>query len=239
MSEEGRELSQGQTRRVERGRVEDEGTPERRVLRDASHALRSSLTVCRWRLELLGRDPAEQAESVALVTAELERMEALLDDLTLYADAAGPVSLRPEPVDLELLAHELVAEASTIGERDWKLDRAGGTVLGDPGLLREAVLKLARNAVLHTDRKETIAIGAGVGGGEARLWVRDTGCALSTGAGTQAANGFAREACRHRDHRDVGIANALVGAIVEAHRGSVELETCVVRGTIVTIVLPA
>ena len=221
------------------GRPQERSDGERRFIREVSHALRSPLTVCRWQLELLEDGVAGTVEEIGRVVAELERMEHLLDDLCLLGESAEPGFVRPEPVDLALFVHELVAEAGTVAERDWRLDSAGGTVSGDPHRLREAVDKLVRNAVLHTDRRSTVAIGGSLGDGEARLWVRDTGCALAAGSDAVLSDGFVRGSCPHRGRRDVGMACEVIEAVVAAHGGRVELESSNERGTTIVIVVPA
>src|SRR5688572_27705522 len=90
----------------------------RQFAEDASHALRNGLTACRGHLELLGDGPEERRETVALVVEELKRIERIVDDLHLLAQAEQPDFLRLERIDLTLLAHELVAKASMLAARD-------------------------------------------------------------------------------------------------------------------------
>jgi two-component system, OmpR family, sensor kinase len=212
---------------------------ERQLLLDASHALRNPLTVCRWQLELIGDNPEERRETVALVREELERMERLLDDVGLLVEADEPGFLQWEQVDLELLAHEVVATASAIAERDWSLDQAEGAVLADGHRLGEAVMKLVENAVRHTDREDVIAIGASRTTDEARLWVRDTGTGISADDQARILDSFTRGTGAHRRYRGGGLGLAVASAIAEAHGGRVELESRVGEGSTFTIVLPA
>jgi two-component system, OmpR family, sensor kinase len=212
---------------------------ERRFVQDASHMLRSPLTVCRWQLELLGDGAATEGEGLGRVLAELGRMEHLLDDLCVLAEVGEPGFLRPEPVDLELFAHEVAAEAGTLAERDWRLECAEGTVVADPYRLRVAVLKLVRNAILHTDRDSTVAIGAGREEGEVRVWVSDTGVASSAERRVEIWERSAEDACARRDLHVGGMDLAVVRAIVAAHEGRVEIERAPGEVTTFTIVLPA
>jgi two-component system OmpR family sensor kinase len=220
-------------------RREEVSENERQLLLDASHALRNPLTVCRWQLELIGDNPEERRETVALVREELERMERLLDDVGLLVEADEPGFLQWEQVDLELLAHEVVATASAIAERDWSLDQAEGAVLADGHRLGEAVMKLVENAVRHTDREDVIAIGASRTTDEARLWVRDTGTGISADDQARILDSFTRGTGAHRRYRGGGLGLAVASAIAEAHGGRVELESRVGEGSTFTIVLPA
>lgn len=211
---------------------------ERQLIQDASHALRNLITVCRWQLELLGDDPEQRREAIALVREELERMERILDDLGILAEAEEPDFLHPEHIDLELFAHELVADASVIAERDWRLDRAEGSMLGDGHRLSEAVMELAHNAVQHTDRQDVVAIGACLDDDEARFWVRDTGRGFSV-ADQERILRFARGTGAHPRYRGGGLGFAVVSVIAEAHGGYVELESSLGEGSTFTIVVPA
>jgi two-component system, OmpR family, sensor kinase len=211
---------------------------ERQLIKDASHALRNPITVCRWQLELLGDEPEERREAIALVREELERMERVLDDLGVLVEAEEPDFLRREHIDLELFAHELVAEASAIAEREWRLDRAEGSTLGDGHRLREAVMNLAHNAVQHTDRQDVVAIGACLDDDEARFWVRDTGPGISA-ADQERILRFAHGTGAHPRYRGGGLGLAVVNVIAEAHGGHAELESRLGEGSTFTIVIPA
>ena len=220
------------------GRKEGVSRSEQQLIRDASHALRSPLTVCRLQLELLSHDSEQAPETIALVRNELQRMERLLDDLSLLVEVEEPDFLRREHIDLELFAHELLAEASALAKRDWRLDRGEGRMLGDGHRLSEAVMKLADNAVRHTDREDVVAVGARVSDDEARLWVRDTGCGMSAADEARVFNRFTRGAGGHR-YRGGGLGLSVVNAIAEAHGGRIELESRLGEGSTFTIVVPA
>jgi signal transduction histidine kinase len=165
-------------------------------------------------------------------------MERILDDLGVLAEAEEPDFLHPEHIDLELFAHELVAEASAIAERDWWLEQAEGSMLGDGHRLSEAVMKLVHTAVQHTDPQDVVAIGACLDDDEARFWVRDTGRGISV-ADQERILRFARGTGAHSRDRGGGLGLAVVSVIVEAHGGHVELDSRLGEGSTFTIVIPA
>jgi two-component system, OmpR family, sensor kinase len=220
-------------------RLETVFRSQREFVEDASHELRDPLTICRGHLELLGEDPDEQRQTVALVTDELDRMTRAVDDLALLADSEHPDFLRPEPIDLDLFAHELIAKASALATRDWQLDRAThGVVVADRHRLTEAVMNLAQNATKHTDESDTIAVGTGLRNGEVRIWVRDTGRGISPADQARIFDRFTRGTGAHRRYRGSGLGLAIVKAIAEAHGGRVELESAVAEGSTFTIIVP-
>jgi signal transduction histidine kinase len=212
---------------------------QREFVQDASHELRDPLTICRGHLELLSDDPEERRLTIALVTDELERMGRIVDDLQLLAESEYPDFLRREWIDGALFAHELAAKASALAGREWKLDTATEAVFfGDRQRLTEAVMNLAHNAVQHTDRDDTIALGVTVTDHEARLWVRDTGLGIAVADQEKIFERFTRGSDAHRRYRGGGLGLAIVKIIAEAHDGRVELDTRLGQGSTFTIVVP-
>src|ERR687895_229319 len=197
--------------------------------------------MCRVYLELLSDKPEDTQQTIALVLEELDRMAKIVDALELLAEAERADFVRAEPIDLELFAHELIAGASTLAPRDWKLaDAAAGVLMADQERLTEAVMHLARNAVEHTLEGDTIAIGTALDEDEdeARLWVRDAGVGVPESEREHIFDRFARGREAHRRYRGSGLGLAVVKAVAEAHGGRVELESQLHSGSTFTIVLP-
>jgi two-component system OmpR family sensor kinase len=212
---------------------------QREFVQDASHELRDPLTICRGHLELLGDDPVERRQTIGLVIDELDRMGRMVDDLQLLAEAEQPDFVQREPLDLALIAHELVAKASALGPRRWTLDHAaGGTVLADRHRLTEAVMNLAHNALQHTTSNDTIAIGTALTHDEALIWVRDTGTGVPLSEQERIFDRFTRGREASRRYRGGGLGLANVKAIAEAHDGRIELESRLNEGSTFTIIIP-
>ena len=212
---------------------------QRAFIDDAGHELRTPITVVRGHLELLGDDPDERRETIALVTDELDRMARIVDDLLLLAKAEQPDFIRLEPVETSDLTTELLVKAHALAQRDWRLDScASGIVHADPHRLTQGVLNLARNAAEHTRVGDTIALGSAVANGELRLWVRDTGSGIELDEQQRIFDRFTRgRGGRHRSDGS-GLGLAIVKAVAEAHGGWVELWSQPGEGAVFTIVLP-
>jgi two-component system OmpR family sensor kinase len=212
---------------------------QRAFVQDASHELRDPLTIVRGHLELLSGDPEEQRRTVALVIDEIDRMGGIVDDIQLLSDAEQPDFLRPEWVDIDVLAHELIAKASALAPRKWEMDQiADGTFFADRHRLTEGVMNLAHNAVQHTTERDTVAIGTALGEDTASLWVRDTGHGVSVSDQTRIFERFTRGKDAHRRYRGGGLGLAIVKAIAQAHGGQVLLESRLGEGSTFTIVVP-
>ena len=215
---------------------------QKEFLADVGHELRTPITVIRGHLETLGDDPAEREEATEVIKDELERMSRLVDDLLLLARSDRLDFLRPEPLDLDLLTHELFAKARTLGVRRWLVDRADvGLVNADPHRITSAVMNLAQNAVKHTRSKDVIAIGSSIDSGRVRIWVRDEGEGIELHEQERIFERFAGGGPTpgHGHGHGAGLGLAIVKAIAEAHDGWVELESHPGQGSTFTIVIPA
>ena len=214
---------------------------QRAFVSDAGHELRTPITIIRGHLELLGDDPAERAETVALVTDELDRMARFVEDLLTLAKAERTDFLRVEDLDVDVLSEELLAKAAALGPRSWRLEKvATGRITADRQRLTQAVMNLASNAVQHTAPGDAIELGSSMANGHARLWVRDHGPGVAAEDRARIFDRFARAGGVPRSSEGAGLGLAIVRAIAEAHGGRVELQSSgrPGAGAIFTIVIP-
>lgn len=228
----------GRTLNAMLDRLEAAFADQREFLADVSHELRTPITVIRGHIETLGEDPEERGEAAMVIQDELDRMNRFVDDLLLLVRASRPDFLRPEPLDLDLLTHEVFAKARLLGDRSWVLEQTGlGLITGDPQRLTQAVANLASNAVNHTGPREPIWIGSALNGTEARIWVRDEGPGIPADEQRLIFERFARSQSV-RGTGGAGLGLAIVKAIAEAHGGRVELDSTLGAGARFTIVIP-
>ena len=219
-------------------RLEESFTAQRRFIDDAGHELRTPITIVRGHLDLLGEDPEERQETMALVSDELSRMARIVDDLLLLAKAQQPDFIRIEPVELADLTTELLAKGRTLGPRAWQLDAcAEGIIHADQQRVTQAMLNLARNAVEHTVPGAEIGLGSAWAEGGVRLWVRDTGTGIDPAEHELVFDRFARGRSGRRSD-GAGLGLSIVRTIATAHGGQVELESAPEQGATFTIVLP-
>ncbi|MBB4660868.1 sensor histidine kinase [Conexibacter arvalis] len=213
---------------------------QRQLVSDAGHELRTPITIIRGHLELLGDDPEERRETIALVTDELDRMARFVDDLLTLARAERSDFLHPADVDLDALTEELAAKAQALAaDRAWSVDAvAVGRLRADRQRLTQAVMNLARNAVEHTGPGDGIALGSAFAAGEARIWVRDGGPGVPLAEQERIFERFARAGRARRRSDGAGLGLAIVRAIAEAHGGRVELASRPGQGAAFTVVVP-
>jgi signal transduction histidine kinase len=209
-----------------------------RLVDDAGHELRTPLTIIRGHLELVGDDPDERRETMALVLDEIDRMTRMVDDLLLLAKAEQADILHLESVDLAALTAELYAKGEALANRAWSIEHTGrGMIIADRHRLTQAMMQLAHNAARHTCDGAQIAIGSSIEDGQARLWIRDSGPGVPPGEHERIFERFARGASGQR-LQGAGLGLAIVKAIAEAHNGRVELDSPPGAGATFTLVIP-
>lgn len=222
-------------------RLQGAFTSQQNFVNDISHELRTPITIIEGHLELMGDDPAEQQETLALVTDELDRMKRFVNDLLLLAKADQPDFLQPEVVELGAFLEELHNKAKVLAVCECRLAVEPGLlteqVCLDRQRLTQAVLNLVNNAVQHTPTDGLITLGAAALGNKLRIWVRDTGEGIALEDQQRIFERFTRIPNRQRSE-GAGLGLAIVQAIVTACGGHIELESQVGRGSTFTLVLP-
>lgn len=213
---------------------------QRNFINDAGHELRTPITIIQGHLELMGDDPQEREETIALVMDELARMTRLVDDLVLLAKSERVDFLRLEWVDVAVLMQEMYLKATALSsDRDWQVEnQVARKVLVDRQRITEAMMNLAQNAVQHTVAGTIITLGANLDRDKVLFWIQDAGEGISPAEQTRIFERFARVTNTRRRSDGSGLGLAIVKAIVEAHHGSIGLKSNLGTGSTFTLVLP-
>ncbi len=220
-------------------RLQNAFESQRNFINDAGHELRTPLTIIQGHLELMGNDPQEREETLALVMDEIDRMGRFVNDLLLLAKAERTDFLQLETINLETFTEELFAKATALADRQWRLSAvAKGTLVGDRQRLTGAILNLAQNATQHTKTTDIIELGSVLSRSSVRFWVRDTGEGISPADQLRIFDRFARAAHSYRRSEGAGLGLAIVKAIAESHGGTVELVSQLGIGSTFTLVIP-
>jgi signal transduction histidine kinase len=209
-----------------------------RFLHDASHELRTPVTIARGHLEVLRSERGASAE-LDVAVDELMRMNDIVDRLLLLAKADQPDFVLVTDVELEPFLDDVFLRWSEVASRAWRLGPvAAGTLRADSGAIRSALDALLENAVKYTAPGGAIEIRAHSAGKDAVIEVRDDGCGIPVDALERIFERFGRaDAARTRAEGGVGLGLAIVDAIAKAHSGR-----CTVRsdraGTTFALRLP-
>ena len=212
---------------------------EEQFLHDASHELRTPVTIARGHLEVLGRTNGHGSQEVDVALDELGRMERILERLLLLARADQPDFLELEEIELDHFLEDVFMRWSEIAPRNWRLGAlAPGTLRADPEQLRIALDALLENAVKYTDAGDSIELSSRSTGSKVVIEVGDEGIGVPDEAHARIFERFARaDPARTRTAGGVGLGLAIVDTIVKAHGGR-----CLVsrkpRGSVFGIQLP-
>jgi signal transduction histidine kinase len=202
---------------------------QRDFIADASHELRTPITVIRGQLEVLATQENPSAEDVRRaerhVQGEITRISRLVDDLLLLAQADHTNFLRPEEIDLEQYVAQLWDGVSLTADRRFELGPVPvGTLRADPDRLAQALRNLAANAIRHTaegDGLVRLEVEAR-GPDRVRFAVIDDGPGIQPPERERIFERFHRtDPARSRAEGGAGLGLAIVRAIAEAHGGDV------------------
>jgi signal transduction histidine kinase len=215
---------------------------QHRLLLDISHELRSPLARLRVAVEL-ARSGENRGQYLDRIDKEAERLNSLVGGLLQVTRAEGePDSLRREPVRLDRLLEELVADASLEAEARGSEVRLVGaqaaTVQGDAELLRRAIENVLRNAIRYAPRGTAVEAGLEVADGRAVVRVRDYGAGVPEEALPRIFDAFYRvETDRDRASGGAGLGLSIARRAVELHRGMMRARNAA-PGLLVEIDLP-
>src|SRR5439155_12607169 len=189
----------------------------RRFLADASHELRTPLASIRGYAELfhLGAkdDPEALESSMRRIEEESTRMGVLVEDMLTLARIDELREPAREPVDLNQVAADAVADArATAPDRAIVLSTDGPAfVQGDAAQLRQVAANLLRNALVHTPAGTPVDVGVESDDVNVTLTVRDYGPGLPEGDPAQLFRRFWRsEGGRTRGKAGAGLGLAIV-----------------------------
>jgi signal transduction histidine kinase len=193
---------------------------QERFLHDASHELRTPVTIARGHLELLRRSSGDAPE-LAVALDELGRMERLTSRLLLLAKAGRPDFLVAGEVDVESFFEDVFMRWSEVAPRVWRLGPlAHGRLRADEEALRAALDALLENAVKYTEPNDTIELRATGIRDELVVEVSDGGCGIPPELLDQVFARFARaDDARTRAAGGAGLGLSIVAAIAKAHGG--------------------
>jgi len=221
---------------------------QRTFVADASHELRTPLSLIRANAEILRRNPGQTVESnlasVDDIIHETDRLNSLVGQmLTLARSDAGSGVLEMEPVDVAALAKDTAREMALLaGPKGISIEtEAVGPLIveGDEMRLRELLTILLDNAIKYSGDGASVRLQVAQRDGKAVATVADTGVGIPPEALPHIFDRFYRvDKARSREMGGAGLGLAIAKWIVEAHKGTIRVDSTPGRGTTVTVELP-
>ncbi|MGH9968873.1 MAG: sensor histidine kinase [Pyrinomonadaceae bacterium] len=230
-------------------RLETSFKEQQRFIADASHELRTPLAVLRGETEVSlvkTRTVAEYQDSLSLIKDEAERLSRIVEDLFILARQPidAPAALMKESVSLNETVRDCARAAQVLAVRKGvrlktESDSSPIVLEGDKELLKRMILNLLDNAVKYTPEGGEISITLARQNGNAQIVVLDTGIGIPQVDQLHVFDRFYRvDKARSRALGGAGLGLSIVAWIVEAHGGSVHVESVANRGSKFTVHLP-
>ncbi len=220
---------------------------ERRFMADASHELRTPISVLRaeteWALDR-DRSPQQYKDALTVCRRAAHRMQDIAERLlTLVRAEVAPDPQELTPVAMGTLIDDVVGWLAPMAqERGVRMNVSGDpfTVSGDAEQLREALNNVIANAILYNKEGGSVTISSRVTGGTARIEIVDTGIGIPADAVARVFERFFRvDKSRSREVGGSGLGLSIARAVFVAHGGGITCTSEPGVGSAFVISLPA
>jgi heavy metal sensor kinase len=215
---------------------------------DAAHELRTPLAIIQGETEiaLMSRNLPEEIRIIlASNLEELDRLTRIVNDLLTLSEAeAGRQVLTKQPVNVGKLLVDLVEQMRLLAsDRNITIEVQCTPNLwidADKLWIRRVILNLLDNAIKYSKDRGIIEVQAGRENSLIKIHVRDRGIGIHPEDLPRIFDRFYRaDPARNRDTGGAGLGLALVKWVVEAHNGSIRVDSEPDQGTLFEVFLPS
>ena len=228
-------------------KMRDSYKQQARFVSDASHELRTPISVIQGYANMLdrwGKDDAEVLEeSIAAIKSESENMKNLVEQLLFLARGInGKTQLNLIEFSLNDMMKEVLEESNMI-DKDHiysYMDSDNINVHGDISLLKQTARILIENAAKYTDNGEYIILRTGKNNkGEPYFSVQDNGIGMDEKDVLHIFERFFRaDTARVRKDGGTGLGLSIAKWIIDSHKGYFSVLSRKEIGTRITVFLP-
>jgi two-component system sensor histidine kinase KdpD len=212
----------------------------------ASHELRTPLTALQGFSEILAvrrLPPEEVARLASVMRREAKRLGRIVSDLldlSRIERGLEPALCRiPVKIDAVIQATaEIFRQGSATHLIMTECEPALPIVEADPDALERVLTNLISNAIKYSPTGSTVCVGARAAAEGVAIEVADAGRGIPAESLSRVFEPYYRVPDAAGAARGTGIGLAVVKALVEAHGGTVHVESAPALGTCVTVVLP-
>lgn len=233
-------------------RMRESFRQQSRFVSDASHELRTPISVIQGYVNMLDRwgkeDETILAEGIEAIKHESEHMSSLVEQLLFLARSdSGRQKLVSEKISLNELMNEVYEESVMIDsehvytfQEPASQDPEQVFILGDPTMLKQTMRILADNARKYTKKNDEIMFAVGVQGEECFFSVQDTGIGMIEQDISHIFERFYRsDEVRNGSIGGSGLGLSIAKWIVDKHRGHFEILSREGLGTRIIVWLPS
>ena len=232
-------------------RLESGFEQQRRFVSDASHELRTPVTVMLGYSDMLSRwgreDEETLDEGITAISTEAENMKALIERLLFLARADQKRQvLNKERIDFQALVADVAKKAELVaGDHTLALEaNEPGPVYADEVTMRQMLRIFIENAIKYTPAGGKITLSSRRDGNALCVEVRDTGVGIAPEHQEKVFDRFYRvDSSRTKDGDGVGAGGTGLGLsiarwIAEAHDVDIHLESEPGKGTTIRLTVP-
>lgn len=211
---------------------------------DAAHDLGNPVATLQIRLFLIDADRAHLDEHLSVIRHQVERLEALSNNLLMLSRLdRGVLPMTHEQLDLNSLIMHIVIDQQALALRKnitltFNPNKGLTTVIGSRDQLERMVVNLIQNAINYTPDNGKIEISTNFDDQWVKISVKDTGIGILPSNVERIFDRFFRSDRVRTVTEGTGLGLSIVKEIVDLHRGKIELESEVDKGSIFTILLP-
>lgn len=221
---------------------------QRQFVEDASHEMRTPLTVIQSQVQLVFQKPnskvIENASYLGTALSETRRLSKLVSDLlTLARSDSNAVEIEKRPVDITKLikkVSEPYIEIAEIEHKYMKIEQMKGlTINCDEERIHQLLVILLDNALKYTYDQGNIEISVKRKDNKCSIVVKDDGVGIKEKEKELIFERFYRgDKSRARETGGTGLGLSIAKWIVLKHGGTIKAEKNVPRGTIIDVILP-
>ena len=227
-------------------RINDSYQSQVQFVSDASHELRTPISVIQGYVNLLDRwgknDEKTLQESIDAIKGETESMKELVEQLLFLARGDNEtIQLHKETFDVCEVIHEITREADMIdANHDFQMDlKCEAFISADKQLIKQAIRILVDNSIKYTPEGEKIILRVAGDGDDIRITVQDSGIGIPPESIPRIFDRFYRsDESRARKTGGSGLGLSIAQWIIERHGAHFEVLSRVDIGTRITIVMP-
>ncbi len=218
----------------------------REFMADASHELRTPVTVLRTEAEVAlarGVGDAESRRAMEVIASEAARLSGVVEDLLILAGGDGQViDVERTATFLDDIVSDAVSAFGTVArQRNVSLTLAHyeeAPVSGSIVLLRRLVSALLDNAIKYTPEGGRVTVSVRVEDDVVRVEVADTGIGITADALPRVFDRFYRTERARAAAQGTGLGLPIARWIAEAHDGRLTIVSSLDKGTVVTLLMP-
>ena len=214
-----------------------------KFLSDASHELKTPLTVVRGYLDILSQPNVaiEVRQSAEKALRQSIRMQKIIDDLLALAEIRGTEARKDLPVDLSGLISDALEDLANLrSDHDLETDiQEQVFMLGSPNQIERLVSNLVGNINAHVPAGSKVAITLTELDSRIRLNVEDSGPGFPAGIFNEEGRPVRFRKGDSGKSGSTGLGMSMIFEVVENHMGTVEVGTSKLGGAMISITLPS